>query len=62
MDDIRKFQIIEEIENLTKDIKSIVIEKNHSMNMYNQKLKSHYVKLDKLYTELKRLIPIEAES
>ena len=62
MDDIRKFQIIEEIEILTKDIKSIVIEKNHSMNMYNQKLKNHYIKLDKLYTELKRLIPIETES
>ncbi len=52
--DIRKFQILEDIEQLSKDIKGVVIEKNHSINKYNEKLKILYKKLDQLYLELRR--------
>jgi hypothetical protein len=57
--DIRKFQILEDIEQLSKDIKCVVIEKNHSINKYNEKLKILYKKLDQLYLELRRSIPTD---
>jgi uncharacterized coiled-coil protein SlyX len=57
--DIRKFQILEDIEQLSKDIKGVVIEKNHSINKYNEKLKILYKKLDQLYLELRRSIPTD---
>lgn len=60
--DIRKFQILEDIEMLSKDIKSVVIEKNHSINKYNEKLKILYKKLDQLYLELRRSIPTDSHN
>ena len=62
MEDIRKFQILEEIEQLSKDIKNVVIEKNHSNNKFNEKLKMLYKKLDQLYLELRRSIPIDSHN
>jgi uncharacterized coiled-coil protein SlyX len=60
--DIRKFQILEDIEQLSKDIKCVVIEKNHSINKYNEKLKILYKKLDQLYLELRRSIPLDSHN
>jgi regulator of replication initiation timing len=62
MEDIRKYQILEEIEKLSKDIKNVVIEKNHSLNMFNEKLKTLYKKLDQLYLELRRSIPLDSHN
>ena len=62
MEDIRKFQILEEIEQLSKDIKNVVIEKNHSNNKFNEKLKMLYKKLDQLYLELRRSIPVDTHN
>jgi transposase len=62
MEDIRKFQILEEIEQLSKDIKNVVIEKNHSNNKFNEKLKMLYKKLDQLYLELRRSIPLDSHN
>ena len=60
MQDIRKYQILEDIQELTTNIKNLVIEKNHSLNMFNEKLKTLYKKLDQLYLELRRNIPLDS--
>jgi hypothetical protein len=62
MEDSRKFQILEEIEQLSKDIKIVVIEKNHSNNKFHEKLKMLYKKLDQLYLELRRSIPLDSHN
>lgn len=62
MEDIKKMQILEDIEKLSKDIQCVVIEKNHSITKFNDKLKILYKKLDQLYLELRRSIPVDTHN
>jgi len=57
MESIKQIQILEEIEQLSKQIQIIIIEKSQSNNNYNEKLKLLYIRMNNLHLEFKRLIP-----
>ena len=57
MDDIRKIQLLEELEQLSKEIQILIIEKKQNMNTYDEKLKNLYNRLVTLNREFIRTIP-----
>lgn len=57
MEDIRKLNLLEEIESISKQIQTLLIEKVQNQNNYNEKINRLYSKLDKLNLELKRILP-----
>lgn len=60
MEDLKKINILQEIQCITKDIEFLIIEKIKTNNNFNEKLDKLFVKLDNLNLELKRLtIPIK---
>jgi hypothetical protein len=61
MDTFKQIQILEEIEQLSKQIAGLIIEKSQNLNNFNERLKILYIRMDKLNIELKRLIPIEKQ-
>ena len=59
MENIKKIQILEEIEQLSKQIQLLIIEKAQNQNNYNEKLKIFYYRMNNLHTEFKKLIPTD---
>lgn len=57
MEEYRKINILEDIEKLSKEIQSLLIEQVKSNNNYKEKLNKLYSKLEHLNMELKRIIP-----
>jgi hypothetical protein len=54
MEDLKKINILQEIQSITKDIEFLIIEKIKTNNNFNEKLDKLFVKLDNLNLELKR--------
>lgn len=58
MDDIKKIQLLEELEQLLKQIQIIIIEKKQNMNAYDEKLKTLYSRMYILNREFMKIIPV----
>jgi hypothetical protein len=57
MDDIRKINMLEQLEQLSKEIQILIIEKRQNQNNYDEKLKNLYNRLVTLNREFIRTIP-----
>lgn len=57
MEDYRKINILEDIENISKEIQLTLIEQIRCNVVYKEKLNKLYIKLDTLNLELRRIIP-----
>ena len=57
MENIKKIQILEEIEQLSKQIQLLIIEKAQNQNNYNEKLKILYNRMSQIYKDFNKLIP-----
>lgn len=56
MENIKQIQILEEIEQLSKQIQNLIIEKTQNQNNYNEKLKTLYNRMHNLHSQFKSLI------
>jgi uncharacterized coiled-coil protein SlyX len=57
MENIRQIQLLEELEQLTKQIALVIIEKQQNVNNYNEKLKILYNRMSQIYKDFNKLIP-----
>lgn len=57
MENIRQIQLLEELEQLSKQIQLLIIEKQQNVNNYNEKLKILYNRMSQLYKDFNKLIP-----
>lgn len=56
MENIKQIQILEQIEQLSKQIQNLIIEKSQNQNNYNEKLKILYNRMHNLHTQFNTLI------
>lgn len=56
MENIKQIQILEEIEQLSKQIQEIIIQKIQNQNNYNEKLKILYNRMHNLHTQFNSMI------
>jgi TolA-binding protein len=56
MENIKQISILEEIEQLSKKIQELIIQKSQTENNYNERLKILYNRMYNLHAQLKTLI------
>jgi hypothetical protein len=57
MESIKQIQLLEEIEQLSKQIQLVIIEKTQNQNSFNERLKVLYNRMSQLYKDFNKLIP-----
>jgi hypothetical protein len=57
MESIKQIQLLEEIEQLSKQIQNLIIEKTQNQNSFNERLKVLYNRMSQLYKDFNKLIP-----
>ena len=57
MESIKQIQLLEEIEQLSKQIQLVIIDKTQNQNSFNERLKVLYNRMSQLYKDFNKLIP-----